>query len=668
MRYFALPLILSTLIWQNASYAQQCGETWYTKEGESLYSLSATAYGDERKWSTLYYANQKVLGSDPGNVASGIGLRIPCLDVEAAPDQTPFQRLNADLKLLTGGNYAPWTDQDLPGGGLITELVNASFEKTPSPVSFSLTWQDDWAVHLSPLIEKRVFDIGFPWFKPDCEDNRQQFRCRTFHFSEPLFEMQVPLYYHVDRPIEFASDSDILGKRICRPKGYFIHDLDRADRRWISEEKIEFVQADSMEDCFSMLIAGEIDAATINEFTGRLKIQLLGLDDQIIAADRPLSVEGLHGLISKSHPRGTTFLYRFNAGLAELKKTTRYREIIDRHLTDYWSQIEEPPKADADPDPEVQPVIEENDLSTDATDDTESNADESDESVEEINNENAIGIDIEKEITEVPDQQAQDQLKDEAGKETESVAEESVDASIEMPQSDTPDSETVNETTQQDADQIVSHPSATQDPEASVDSGDDSNLDASVKTETNTETETADSNAVGLSDQTPTDQASSDEDTSDGIAADQATADESFIGEPSESANEISEQDDEDTESLAIETQQTPDDDDREDSALDAVSQSEQQTNTGDEGDSNKTADALAEESTEMSGNDAEIAASTEMPDANSESEPTSEAVKVDESQVDTEPESAKTEDSEQTAKKKRCKTLPYFCRMFGLD
>ena len=66
----------------------------------------------------------------------------------------------------------------------------------------------------------------------------------------------------------------------------------------------------------------------------------LGLKGAVEPLKRPLWIEGLHVIISKKHWRGTTHLYRFNAGLQELKKSERYDEIVSKHLGVFWSNIE----------------------------------------------------------------------------------------------------------------------------------------------------------------------------------------------------------------------------------------------------------------------------------------------------------------------------------------
>ena len=83
---------------------------------------------------------------------------------------------------------------------------------------------------------------------------------------------------------------------------------------------------------------GRVDAATVNLFLGANTLIEEGLRNSILPVERPLSEEGLHVVISKRHWRGTSHLYRINAGLKALKKEGRFEEIVARHLELFWAQ------------------------------------------------------------------------------------------------------------------------------------------------------------------------------------------------------------------------------------------------------------------------------------------------------------------------------------------
>jgi polar amino acid transport system substrate-binding protein len=339
----AVLFALAALAGVDTARAKACGGVHEAQAGETLQSIGAQYYDTAEKWTALYYANANLVDTMTSELESGTEIKVPCLggDEEGAQVSTDRTRPmeQAELNLLTGGNYAPFTSQDLPANGMITEVVQVAFAQAPQPVTFSISWESDWSRHLDPLLVDHEYDAGFPWLKPNCEDTPDNSRCKNFHFSDPLVEMLVQLFVRADEPLSFAQDSDIHGATLCRPKGYYTHDLDRPGRRWLSEGKIELVRAKTPKACFEQLASGEVDGVTINEFLGRRTVHDLGLKDKVVALDRPISVQGLHLIVPKTAPRATTFLYRFNAGVAKLKKAERYQAIVKRHMGAHWDRL-----------------------------------------------------------------------------------------------------------------------------------------------------------------------------------------------------------------------------------------------------------------------------------------------------------------------------------------
>ncbi len=314
-----------------------CDVDYVAKPGDNLFSIADTHYGDRERWSLIYYRNQRMLAGS--TVIPGRTLHIPCPQEASAPDATPLQKQDAELTLLTGNGFAPFTGQSLPGQGMVTELVNAAMELAPSPVSYAINWDDNWNTHLFPKLNDKQFDMGFPWVKPDCARTPEHERCVNFHFSDPLISLPVMLFVKAGTEFSFNSDADVLGKTLCRPDAYYTHDLDTDARRWLSESKITLVQPESAQACFVLLQEERVDAVALNLFEGANTIVQEGLREQVVPLERPLSEVGLHVVISKRHWRGTSHLYRVNAGLKKLRENGRFEEIMTRHLELFWSQL-----------------------------------------------------------------------------------------------------------------------------------------------------------------------------------------------------------------------------------------------------------------------------------------------------------------------------------------
>jgi polar amino acid transport system substrate-binding protein len=324
-----------------AGGAWACQPTYTVQDGDTLFTIAEEQIGDLTQWSLIFYNNPSLQGGSLLDVPVGVVLNIPCPEgtVNVAPDPTPLQQVDAELKLLTGSDYAPFTDKAWPGQGMVTELVNAAFENTPSPLPFAIVWEDDWSKHLSPMLEEKTVDMGFPWYRPDCEGDPSQYRCNTFHFSDPLLDLVILFFVRSSDPMKFETDTDVHGKTLCRPAGFFTHDLDQDGRNWLADENITLITPATAADCFDLLMQGEADAVAVNEFLGTEIMYNKGLQEQVKALAKPISVQGLHVVISKKHWRGTTHLYRFNAGLAALKQSDRYNEIVSRHLNIFWDRL-----------------------------------------------------------------------------------------------------------------------------------------------------------------------------------------------------------------------------------------------------------------------------------------------------------------------------------------
>ena len=89
-----------------------------------------------------------------------------------------------------------------------------------------------------------------------------------------------------------------------------------------------------------MVAAGQVDAVAVNLFLGASTLVRQGLREQVVPLEKPLSEEGLHVVISKRHWRGTTHLYRINAGLQKLRSSGRFESIMSRHLDLFWAQLQ----------------------------------------------------------------------------------------------------------------------------------------------------------------------------------------------------------------------------------------------------------------------------------------------------------------------------------------
>ena len=354
---YVVSLIIAAVAWTAAAglaHAQSCGNDYTVVRGDSLSRIAQRAYSNASQWSLIYYVNKAAVGENPSMIHPGLRLRIPCQGEETVADNSTAEsepvvpaayQGDASVTLLTADDYRPFTDRGLPRGGMITDIVRTALDAQKQAAdgpAYEINWVNDWSAHLNPLLSNGAFDMGFPWFRPTCErynelDDPAKYRCDTFEFSDPVFEILVLFFARNDASFQFTDDAEIVGKRLCRPSGYFTFDLDKNGRNWVKDEKITLLRPQSVDECFQMLARNEVDAVTINEFTGREAVRKLDMGDRVRTIERPVSVLNLHVIVPKTHPQAAALLANVNAALDRLRKSGTYEKIIERHLSVFWS-------------------------------------------------------------------------------------------------------------------------------------------------------------------------------------------------------------------------------------------------------------------------------------------------------------------------------------------
>jgi len=356
---------------QTSATAQTCGSDYAIKQGESLADIAARVYGSGSQWTLIFYANQDRMGANASLLVPGLGVRIPCLAgqqpsaASTAQATPPAQQSSSSsgtsnaielsvavrrIEFLTADGLNPYTDRSLSKGGMITHIIGAAMDlikdQSAGNFSYNISWVNDWAAHLNPLLATRAFDVGFPWLKPDCSNVAElapdvKYRCQKFFFSEPLVEVLTVLFVKTNSPITFARDDEIVGKTLCEPAGFSTYELDKGGRNWVKDNKIVLMRPQTTEDCFRLLDSGAVNALVTSDLTGKAVAGALGLGDRVKLLQRPLAIGTYHFVVPKTHPNASTMLYYINAAVEKLRDSGEYDKIIDNHLSSFWNAQEQ---------------------------------------------------------------------------------------------------------------------------------------------------------------------------------------------------------------------------------------------------------------------------------------------------------------------------------------
>ena len=244
------------------------------------------------------------------------------------------------VRIATGNDFRPFNDRSLPEGGLITDVVARAFAATDATTEMDVNWIEGWAGRIGEVLSEQGADIAFPVPKPDCNESAGRAICDAYLFSEPVFEYVVQLFVDVRNPIRFERDSDLVGRRLCRPEGFPTHMMDENGRNWIKEQTVTLVQPRLVSDCFFMLASGEVDGVVLNRVTAQDTILSMGLGERIKAvAERPMTVSGLHAVALRDNPQAAELIRRINEGLSKMRSDGTFGRVVSGHLRAIWDRI-----------------------------------------------------------------------------------------------------------------------------------------------------------------------------------------------------------------------------------------------------------------------------------------------------------------------------------------
>ena len=335
-RAFGMGLLAAFLAAPSLATAQQieCDTFYTTVRGDTLSRIAERAYGNPREYQRIFSVNPRRIRS-VNRIDIGVSLFIPCADsADAAPQLQPIASgTSGRFRILTGTNYEPYVGRDLPNGGFSTELVERAMQHNDQPADYRIDVIGDWSAHLSPLLENGAYDIGYPWFKPDCSERDRlgeasRWRCDNLLFSDPLHEIVVTAYGPASAPL-LENPAAARGLTICRPSGFFTHDLEAMG---LNDSSIDRVAPDTARQCFEMLRDGTVDLVSVNADTADQLISELGLQSQVREQSALSTIQTLRVVGMRTNPQTRILLRRINIGLQALQSDGTFRQIAARHL------------------------------------------------------------------------------------------------------------------------------------------------------------------------------------------------------------------------------------------------------------------------------------------------------------------------------------------------
>lgn len=306
-------------------------QIYVVQDGDSLVTIAYRFYGDQSKWKLLYDANSSQVAKEGNLIFAGTQLMIPGVaDAAGSIYASAYGKLDEatglmNIDIVTGPDFTPWTDDELPNGGMVTEIVERTFMSMGYKPAFEfINWPSGYR-----LTQKGKFAATFP-YAPTEE------RMANFLYSDSVYDTLTMVLSKSGSEFEYNGSDDLRGKRGCRPAGYFTSFVDEL----VQSGDLALQQPRTLDDCFEALIEGETDLVFISELEANAKLKEMGLEGQVQASEKAINISGLHVIFPKSLAESETMLSEFNTALGKLADTGEIEEIVSRHLEAYYSSFE----------------------------------------------------------------------------------------------------------------------------------------------------------------------------------------------------------------------------------------------------------------------------------------------------------------------------------------
>lgn len=239
------------------------------------------------------------------------GLRALCLSLVLLPLGVAAQTLR-----LVADPWPPFTDQTLLNNGVASDLVSSALGRAGYATEYA---QAPWERAVRGL-QRSDYDVLInAWYTEE--------RASFGYFSQPYLINRIRLLRRKGSAIQFEQLADLYPQRIAVVRGYAY------SAEFNSNPLLRKVAVGSFASAARMLHAKRVELTLEDEFVARYHLagELSGIRDELEFLPRPLSENGLHILIRRSHPQHQAITAAFNQAIVAMRDDGSYAAILQRH-------------------------------------------------------------------------------------------------------------------------------------------------------------------------------------------------------------------------------------------------------------------------------------------------------------------------------------------------
>lgn len=219
----------------------------------------------------------------------------------------------ADPLRLVTGEYAPFTGENLPGGGPLTEIARRAFAASDPDLKISFL---PWKRGYSETLEGK-HDGTFPY-------GRNAERERDFYFSESYYTVDRRMYYLAESGLKPEDLASLKGRRYCLPLGFTLF---RELGAMVESKALEVQSPPDLANCTKMLVLKRVDFFIATPDIAEAAMAQAGIKESTFTSKSVGKSENFL-IVPKTHPRGLAIITNFNKGIATLRAKGDLDKII----------------------------------------------------------------------------------------------------------------------------------------------------------------------------------------------------------------------------------------------------------------------------------------------------------------------------------------------------
>jgi polar amino acid transport system substrate-binding protein len=239
------------------------------------------------------------------------GLRALCLSFVLLPLAVTAQTLR-----LVADPWPPFNDHTLLNNGVASDLVSSALSRAGYATEYA---QVPWERAVRGLRRSDYDVLINAWYTEE--------RARFGHFSAPFLVNRIRLLRRKGSAIKFEQLSDLYIQRIAVVRGYAY------SAEFNGDPRLHKIGVGSFASAARMLQAKRVELTLEDEFVARYHFarELSGIRDELEFLPRPLSENGLHILIRRSHPDHQGIAEAFDRAIVAMRADGSYAAILQRH-------------------------------------------------------------------------------------------------------------------------------------------------------------------------------------------------------------------------------------------------------------------------------------------------------------------------------------------------